>query len=271
MDFTESSGPVQGGFTVFQPLELQTFQRKGRFQPIPDPENRFSTGSLDLDKLLGGGYSQGGIILFETGDNISNFNWQLIICPTLANFISHGRAGIILPASGINTDIVVAKMKEMYGFTDEELSKLLRILEISPLGEIRKNVCSVTIQGEDVMEDYATWLKTEDELKEKTGNPVVEYVAHDMIEATYGTEAFKQIINSVTTKTRNEGNLTIGIASPGFEHLTRRAANISDIHLKLLREHGTLLLYGKKPRTNLHAVDLDPSKEYPLPKLTPLI
>ena len=63
----------------------------------------------------------------------------------------------------------------------------------------------------------------------------------------------------------------IGIASPGLGHLTRRAASISDIHLKLIRDHGTILFYGEKPRTCVYAVEVDAAKGYPLPKLTPII
>ena len=69
-------------------------------------------------------------------------------------------------------------------------------------------------------------------------------------------------------KTRREENLTIGIVGPGVEHVSKRAAALSDIHLKLIRDHGTPLLYGCKPRTALYAVEIDQTSPYPLPRLT---
>jgi len=44
-----------------------------------------------------------------------------------------------------------------------------------------------------------------------------------------------------------------------------------ETHLRLLREHGCLLIYGIKPRTSLYAVEMDISKGYPLPRLTPIV
>lgn len=121
------------------------------------------------------------------------------------------------------------------------------------------------------MEDLATWLKTEDELRERTGHPIIQYIAHNTLVTTYGEEACKRLINPTTARAKTEGSLLIGLACPGLEHFTTSAANISDIHLKLIRDHGTLLLYGRKPRTCAYAVEIDVSKGYPLPKLTPII
>jgi hypothetical protein len=44
-----------------------------------------------------------------------------------------------------------------------------------------------------------------------------------------------------------------------------------DVYLKLTREHGALLIYGVKPRTGLYALDVDASKGYPMPSLTPIV
>jgi hypothetical protein len=58
---------------------------------------------------------------------------------------------------------------------------------------------------------------------------------------------------------------------PGYPKLAVRLASTATVHLKLLREHGCLLLYGVKPRTGLYGVEMDVSKGYPQPKLTPIL
>jgi len=262
---------LEGGFRVFQPFELQTFERKERFQPIKDPEGFFSTGSESLDRMLGGGYPQGGVILFEIGENISAFNWQLVLFPTLANFIAQGRAGMMTSLCQMNADIVVAKMKEMFGFEDAELAKFVRSFEAPPFEEKTTRECTITVQGKDIMEDYAVWMQNENKLKDAYGSPLVEYISLNRLETTFGIEKLKKILYSHVVRVRNGRNLLIMTICPGLEHMISSASCLSDVHLKLAREHGTLLLYGKKPRTSLYGVDMDTCKGYPLSKLTPMI
>jgi len=53
--------------------------------------------------------------------------------------------------------------------------------------------------------------------------------------------------------------------------LVDKVSSAVDFYLKLTREHGSLLLYGIKPRTPLYALETDTSKGYLTPKLTPII
>jgi len=57
---------------------------------------------------------------------------------------------------------------------------------------------------------------------------------------------------------------------PGTPTLSRLVGAIADVHLKVTREHGCLLVYGVKPRTPVYVMELDTSEGYPMPKLTPI-
>ncbi len=258
---------LEGGFRVFQPLELQRCERRGRFRPINDPPGRFSTGSGDLDRILGGGYPKGGIVLFEIGENISNFNWQLILFPTLANFIAKNRGCLIVPIGGSDAGLLASNMKRMYGFTDDELNGLLRVFGLSVGGRMESPYL-IRVKGEDIMEDYDVWIRTIEELKNRTGQPILEVISIDTMEITYGIAGLRRLLGMTVARTRREGNLTIGIVGPGLERVSKRVAALSDIHIKLIRDHGTPLLYGCKPRTALYAVEIDQASSYPLPRLT---
>ncbi|MEM2593904.1 MAG: hypothetical protein QXV96_03240, partial [Candidatus Bathyarchaeia archaeon] len=63
----------------------------------------------------------------------------------------------------------------------------------------------------------------------------------------------------------------IVLLKPGYPRLAKILSATADIHLKITREHGAVLVYGVKPRTNLHVLEMDASKGYPMPKLTPII
>lgn len=64
---------------------------------------------------------------------------------------------------------IISKMNEMYGFTEEDLSSLLRILQISRLEKKEDRSCVVTVKGKNILEDYNIWVKIAKDLKENTG------------------------------------------------------------------------------------------------------
>jgi hypothetical protein len=43
------------------------------------------------------------------------------------------------------------------------------------------------------------------------------------------------------------------------------------VHLRFVRRHGAVLVYGVSPRTNIYALEVDTSEGYPMPKLTPVV
>jgi hypothetical protein len=57
----------------------------------------------------------------------------------------------------------------------------------------------------------------------------------------------------------------------GYPRAVEVLGATADVHLKITRGHGTVLVYGVKPRTNLYILEMDVSEGYPMPKLTPII
>ena len=80
-----------------------------------------------------------------------------------------------------------------------------------------------------------------------------------------------KILNLSVTTIREHGALGIFLLKPTYFGISGPLNAIADVHLKIVREHGASLLYGLKPRTMLHFVEMDVSKGYPLPELTPVI
>jgi len=86
---------------------------------------------------------------------------------------------------------------------------------------------------------------------------VLEVVGIDTQEARYGEEAYKELLSVSSELTRKEGNLTIRITRPGLEGLTRRCANVSDVHMKMVELSGAVLVYLEKPRSGLFYMDTE--------------
>jgi len=259
---------LESGFQVFPPFKPKIMGEARTFEPIPDTETHFSTGIPSLDKVLHGGYPRGSIVLLEIEPNLSVSNYHLLIAPTAANFISQNRGFMAVPTIGVDADYIL-KVGRTYGF-GEEIYNLLRIVQYSTLTQGQSKPYILAVETRTLKEGYMLWKQAQDELREKTGQPVLEILGMDTFESTFGEENVKSMLALAATNTRLQGNLTVVIIKPGMEDIVRRIANISEVHLKLMREHGTLLLFGQKPRTGLYIMEMDVSRGYPLPKLTPI-
>ncbi len=260
---------LEGGFQVFSPFKPKIIGEKRTFEPIPDSETHFSTGIPGLDKVLhGGGYPRGSIVLLEIGPNLSIPNYHLLIAPTGANFLSQKRGVMVVPTIGIDADYAL-KVSRAYNF-GEEIYNLLRVIGFSAPTQGQNKPYILIFEARTLKEGYSLWRKARDELREKTRQPVLEIFGIDTLESTFGKENVKSMLALAATNTRHQGNLTIILIKPGMEDVARRTANISEVHLKLMREHGALLLFGQKPRTGLYIMEMNISSGYPLPKLTPI-
>jgi hypothetical protein len=87
----------------------------------------------------------------------------------------------------------------------------------------------------------------------------------------YGEDAAERALILASTRIKSRDILCMIVAKRETHEGERRLAGAAQVHLKLADEHGALLLYGIKPRTGLYAVEMDTSRGYPLPKLTPIV
>jgi len=257
------------GFRVFPPFRAEPIQKTECFKPMPDPPGKFSTGSQELDRLLDGGYPKGSTVLLEVGEDVSLSQYSLIMWPTVWDSLAKGRGYISIPSSGVDYHIVKEQLMEV-GFTEDEINHLTRVF-VSRFSVAPKEPYIVKLEGENTEENYREFLKVEEELMNETGLPVVRFTGADTLTTVFGREVVERMLNVDATRIREKGNLGINIIKPGHAHLVPIAGAIADVHLKMAIQHGVLLLYGVKPSTGLHAVEMDVSRGYPLPKLTPII
>ncbi len=260
---------IDGGFKAFSSFEIKPIERKEKFKPLPDPPGMFSTGSEELDRLLGGGYPRGSTILLEIGKNVSTRQYHLILSPTAWNFLARKAGVIVLPSSGIDRNIVWKRAVES-GLSKEMLKRNLRVCVFRSFAT-KREPCAIEFEGKDMNKDFEHYLEVATELGEKTGQPLLHIAGVDRLIAHYGMDDTIKILNLSAAMSREDGSLGIFLIKPSYPRASDILNTIVDVHLKIVREHGALLLYGLKPRTRLHFVEMDVSKGYPLPKLTPVL
>ncbi|MEM2123261.1 MAG: ATPase domain-containing protein [Candidatus Bathyarchaeia archaeon] len=261
---------LEGGFKAFPPFKAKPVGKPKRFQVVPDPPGGYSTGSRDLDDMLGGGLSRGDTILLEVSEKVSMAEYHLIVVPIILNFMLQGRAAILIPSIGVDAE-TCRRIGLSYGLTDGEISRLLRVCEAHIPGKPSGKPYIVEFDGEDPWIDYSKYLGLEEELIGVTGQSVICVSGVDALTSYYGGSSCSKIFGQDAVRIRRHGSLGILILKPGYAKLGARLASIATVRLKLLREHGCLILYGVKPRTSLYGVEADNSMGYPMPRLTPIL
>ncbi len=263
---------LHGGFKLLPPMKNWRMKAAERFKPIEPRGDRYSTGITDLDEVLGG-YPKGGVVYLEVGENIETSQYHLFAAPPLINFTAMGKGVIVFPSMGIDASVVYRVGKE-YGLTDEEFKFKMRVVQPRALKTKElKERWLVEVEGRSFEDDYNVWLNSVRSLQESTGShEVCAFMGADNIYYYYGEEPLYRFLSLESLRTRMEGGLLLVVTKPGLEpRIIKVISNVSNIHLKLVRRRGALLIYGIKPRTELYAVLVDLSKGYAMPKLIPVV
>jgi len=260
---------LEGGFNVIPPFKFKPVEKPDRFQPIPDPPNKYSTDVKTLDEALDGGLPKGSAMLLEIDEKISASMYHLLVAPMAANFVLQGRGLFIVPSMGVNP-LLFHKHIGAYGGTEEEWRRYIRIImKGSRPSESFPSI--ILVKGKDWREDLGEVFRIGKELATKTGQPNLFIVGVDALTTFYGEKQCEEILNISATEARRTEAAIIAIVKAGYRSLAIRLSSIVDVYLRLKREHGCLLLYGVKPRMGIYAVECDVSKGYPIPKLTPIV
>lgn len=260
---------LKDGFKAFSSFKAKTVCKPQRFKPQPDTQDFYSTGAPSLDEMLGGGYPRGAPVLIEIGEGVSTLQYHLLAVPTAWNFIAQRRGVIVIPSAGVDHNIVKRRAEEG-GLTSTETSELLRVC-VKDYPEIKLEPYVVIFKGESIVEDYAGYISVERELMARTGQPVLRITGADMLVGMYGLKETLSALKIDATKIREVAGLGIVLLKPGYPRLSKVLAAIADVHIRVKRYRGKIFVYGVKPRTNLYALEMDTSKGYALPKVTPIM
>jgi len=261
---------LEGGFKAFPPFKPKLVMEPKRFQPIPDPPEKYSTGSGDLDEALGGGVPRGSLTLLDVDEKVTTLQYHLFVAPMAANFVLQGRGLIDITPSGVDP-FIFRKYFFIYGGAEEDFNRYVRIIGTSSILKPKPLPRIITVKGGEWREDLDKVLRISNRLRVETGQPILSIVGVDTLITLYGEEHSEEILNLAATWARRVDAAVIAVIKAGRKKLSKRLSALADVHLRLTRENDCLLLSNIKPGTALYAVEMDVSKGYPLPKLTPIV
>ena len=259
---------LSDGVKVFPPFTLPKLEGY-RLTPPPEDlsEEVYSTGIKDLDRAIGG-YPKGSTVILEVDSKVDDIGYRFnLILPLAYSFIRKHRPVIIIPSLNATHVDVISYAK--YIEWPDKMEKLLRVVEVGPRIVEAEHPYLITLEGRDIREDYDRLLEYIRRFTEGR-KPPLAIVGMDTLVARYGLEDSIRIISLSIVETRRVGALNVIVAKPVHRRIQDVLPSISSIHLKLTREHGALLLYGVKPRTELYVVETSVSKEGVETRLTPI-
>jgi len=268
--FPEYIFTLQGGaFKTMRFEEKPMDVQLKTWKKVHEHKGYFSTGSSDLDHLLGKGIPKGSTILLDLGNAVPNHIWETLITSMTSNFLMHERSVMVVPMGGMDINTFVS---EMYSYVGKDIfDNNVRIVERADTIGATERPYIVPIRFEDITHDLREWQRVYHRLREKTGNPTLEIIGVDTQEARYGEDIYKEIISQSAEQAKREGNVILRMVRPGLEAITQRTRNISDIHIKMATRNGVTIIYGEKPVTSMFVAKVEAPEGNKTLTLKPLV
>ena len=248
-----------GRMRYLEPFGFTLPERTSMFRPLENSPTHMSTGSRDIDALLGGGVPRGSTVLLEIRGEVP-FEGQVYVPLTaLLNFLATNNAVMAFPYS--DYDPTRARLFATQFMPEDVYDANMRVFTTDRVED------PVAIKFSlNPREDFDKWLDTYSAFKAQ-GKTIWMLMALDTVENFYGQGVMNFL---ATVAARAAVNKDIqSIVARNLE-LTQKVANISQIHLVLTQRWGTLILYGVKPRTGFYGLQFTFGHGYPEFELIPL-
>jgi archaellum biogenesis ATPase FlaH len=244
-------------FTNFSHFNLE----KKKFKPIQDSKTHFSTGNLNFDTKLGGGFKRGSIIGIEIDSDVDRYTFVLFMLPLALNFISNNNSALISLSTDQNAE---AYLRHLYPHVDEQ--KLLNNFRLysHTFGKSESEIILDKGIEQNFESAHKKWLSHYNQLKEKQKSVFMQ-VDYSFIELEYRNNLdniLKAMIEN-TRKIRYNKDLMIMTSRPGFQTLDVMKSTC-DIHFKIFDHNGCTFISTEKPKIFYSNIQTDSSLGYPI-------
>jgi len=261
------------GFQVFPPFSHKEVEDPPKFEATRGTKTHYPSGIPELDEILGGeGYPRGSSVLYELGENVPVEALDAVINPTIVNFIMRDRGFITVPLIEYGPEDV---RKMISSFTGEEkFDKFARITTYpNPMIDMNKPYIVAwqdpTVEELDAIENFNRYIQAAVDLSSRLGKNVVHLLSGDNL--AFIVERFNSsVVGRSVIANRLGKDLMIYVSKPSIPEMTKVFADILSIHFKIEERNGSMILFGKKPKTIIYNIQEDISRGYRV-KLTPIV
>ena len=272
---TEISQPAylttlnNGRFMSFEPFN-GSLTNKGCeasiWKATPDTATHYSTGTDDLDDLLGGGYAKGSYNVIEVDENVSNDEYYSVVRPILLNFISNDKGIFAVLTGGDHADSV---KKDLTCYMENGMfDNHVRIADYFTHKSDSPYIMALGTRNKE--EAVRVWKSNMEFLRGPENKPIIDFTGFDTLEYLQGGGvAIKQLLEAVA-KIKISQDIGIGIIKPGLK-LTQEIMNMADTYLKITDINKCPCIYGIKPKTIVYGIVADEEKGLPHIKLVPIV
>jgi hypothetical protein len=238
--------------------------RKRRWKPIREKGERVSSGSADLDALVGG-LRRGSVVSLQVEPNVPNEFLDSLLTGFVANFARQGRGVAYVPPRKVAAEDVREALLPYVG--EDAFDAAVRVFEAAPLGSLEGTRNALPMEGSSVETDLK-WSTVQYHL-ESAEQPFLSLVAFDTLEAVYGGDVVSELTGHLTA-VRKAKDLFVGVTTPHSDS-AEAVANLASVHLRMENVDGAILLYGEKPFTAFHTLVFDTSQGVPRARLVPVV
>jgi len=126
-----------------------------------------------------------------------------------------------------------------------------------------------TVEDIDAIENFNHYIQAAVELSIRLGKNVVHLLSGDSL--IYVTQRFNSsVVGRSVIANRLGKDLMIYVSKPSIPEMTRVFADILSMHFKIEERNGSMILFGKKPKTIIYNIEEDASRGSRV-KLTPIV
>lgn len=229
-------------------------KRVDGWKPIPDPDGRFSTGIPDFDRLLGGGFQRGSTALISIDETVGIEDLDLLLFPTYLNTLYQSRGMVAILPSRDSPHDFRARLTRFV--TRRRFDSRVRVIDYVGEDEGPPYVVNLNSSRVDLdrrasppKEREAALRKMVEAERAVQGNrkkSFLELTAFEVFETLMGAEKATRVFFVGVKRTRQIGNLGIGLLGPGLG-CAAGVRRMADTEFELHRDEVGLIVRGVRP------------------------
>jgi KaiC/GvpD/RAD55 family RecA-like ATPase len=213
----------------------------------PNPET-FSSGSRQLDSIIGGGFQRGSVNLLEFSEIVPKPIQKLLLRTVMEAAIENGHALVYLPygnTSAIEFENLISGVVDL-----EKNRDSIKLFSYGASLKIKVDV--LELEGEPNA-DFVSFEAASNEIRSKTRKAILSFLGIDTLEALYGADNITKPLGHSIAYVKSMRDVRIEVANTGSGTLLQ-LSGLADTHMRVDMVDGTPIVHGVKPRSEYYAL-----------------